>query len=104
MIRNLLQLIIACLICFPIDILAQSSSKFSVIIIDASDNSPLPLATVRLKSPTGDFFGSITDMNGVVEFPSVKQGTYDVNVTYIGYEDQTKRIVIDKASRIELFM
>ena len=104
MIRNLLQFIIICFICFPIDILAQSTNKLSVIIIDASNNTPLPLATVRLKSATGDFWGSIADENGVVVFPTVKEGTYEVSVTYIGYEDQLKKILINKTSNIEFFL
>ena len=102
--RFLKHIFIALFILVPTVTFALPTNRLSVIIIDSNDKSPLSLATVRLKSNTGEFFGSITDMDGRVEFPAVKEGTYEVIVTYIGYEDYKKQIQIKKSSRITIYM
>ncbi|MGM0944721.1 MAG: TonB-dependent receptor [Bacteroidota bacterium] len=59
-------------------------------VIDA-ENLSLPGANVLLK---GTNYGTITDQKGDFSFANLPSGSYEVNVSYIGYGQLTKRVEI----------
>jgi len=71
---------------FTIALQAQNTGNLSGRIIDLQSQQPLEGATVLLE---GTNFGVITDANGYFTFESIPTQTYNVEVRYLGYENQT---------------
>lgn len=67
-----------------------AQSKIKGTVVDGENNEPLPGANVLLK---GTHTGTTTDFNGkfVLE---VKPGTYTVIISYVGYEDYSKKVTV----------
>lgn len=74
------------LICWT-GIFAQSTSKISGRVCDASTNKPLAGAHV---SVTGTGIGTVTDANGRFIIENLLQGTYDLSFSYMGYTTQER--------------
>ena len=71
--------------------IAQEGRSVTGYVSDASDESPLPGATVQLLD-TGE--GQATDEDGRFTFRGVKPGTYQIRVSFVGYESQTSTIEV----------
>jgi len=70
---------------------AQSTGVISGKIIEKLNNASLPGATVRLN--VGNRY-TISDQNGNYVFLHVPEGTYEVEVDYMGYQAQKKSITV----------
>ena len=79
-----------------ISILGNAQQKGQVIkgrIVDAVSQTPLPGATVMVQDsyPT---LGTMTDANGYFKLLNIKPGRYNLNVSFIGYENFLFREVL----------
>src|SRR5882672_1362463 len=83
----------------------HGNAKISGTVMDADDNTPVEFANVALLDPaTGKpVDGSVCDDKGAFSINKVAEGTYNVAVSFIGYETQTiNNIKIDKKSDVNL--
>ncbi len=69
---------------------AQNTGTVSGLITDAK-GMPLSGATVSLKAINK---GAMTDFDGKYTIENVEAGTYNVSISYIGYETSTKNILV----------
>ncbi|WP_417361191.1 TonB-dependent receptor domain-containing protein [Galbibacter sp.] len=60
------------------------------IVIDQSLNQPIPYATVTIKSNQVVIQGSITKEDGSFQLSNIGQGTYTLEVQFIGYQTYHK--------------
>lgn len=56
------------------------------------DKLPLPGATVVIKSLNQ---GVVSDVNGFYRIVKLKEGTYDVSVSYIGFKDASQQVQVE---------
>ena len=83
----------------------KGHAKISGAVIDAESNQPVEFANVALIDPqTGKpVDGSVCDDKGKFTIPKVAEGTYNVSISFIGYETQTiGNVKIDKKGDISL--
>lgn len=69
----------------------QSTGKISGFVKDAKTEEPLIGVTVVLKETE---LGGVTDFNGFYEINNVPSATYNLQVSYVGYETQIKYNVV----------
>ncbi len=70
------------LILFPISLAAQSARLYGSLS-DNVNSEPLIGATIRLENTS---IGAITDLNGDYDIRNIPAGTYNVVVSFIGYQ------------------
>jgi TonB-dependent receptor len=63
------------------------------------EGEPLPGAVVRIPAAG---LSSVTDVNGRFTFPRVPDGTHQVTVTYIGYQEVSESVTISAGQRSNL--
>jgi len=73
-------------------------------VIDASDQTPIAYATISLHDAETDkvINGTITDDNGAFEIENVDNGSYRVEVSFIGYETISLDDVTVKGKKADL--
>ncbi len=67
----------------PLAIQAQTVFTIQGKITDSSNGQTLPGVTIMLK---GTYFGTSSDVDGNYKIPNVKEGTYNLEVSLIGYK------------------
>lgn len=79
------------LICFAFRGLAQASISGSIL---DDETQKVPFATVLLfdSKDTTMVKGQISDADGVFTFPQIKQGTYFIESTFVGYNKLTSEV------------
>jgi len=94
-IRRSAHLILTCIllsgIFLPSAILAQKEGQITGRVSDAETKEYLPGANVVLK---GTGYGDATDKVGNFKISHIPPGTYDMVVTYLGYEPETIKVTI----------
>jgi outer membrane receptor protein involved in Fe transport len=83
----------------------KGHAKIFGSIIDAESNQPVEFANVALMDPqTGKpVDGSVADDKGKFNIVKVPEGTYNVSISFIGYETQEiKNITVDRKSDVNL--
>jgi len=86
----------------PFSLSAGVTGKISGTIIQAETNEPLMGATIQL---VGTNYGRISDSDGQFIILNISPGTYDLKVTYIGYETmiiEDMNVRVDLTSRIDI--
>lgn len=81
---------------------SQAASTLNGLLVDANDSLPLIAATVKLLKANKDSSyvkGTVTDENGLFNLTDVAPGHYVVRCTYLGYEDVTRRVTVEKSGR-----
>ncbi len=81
---------------------AQAASTLNGLLVDASDSLPLIAATVKLLKANKDSSfvkGTVTDGNGLFNLTDVPPGHYVVKCSYLGYDDATRRVTVEKGGR-----
>ncbi len=70
-------------------------------IMDGGLNEPLPGAAVVLLNPkdSTQVTGVVSDVNGRVNMPVSKYGTYLVRISFMGYITQYRDVVLDKKNK-----
>ena len=62
---------------------AQQVGNLAGIVVDATSGESLPGVNVILK---GTYYGAATDINGNFRINNISAGTYNVDVSLIGYK------------------
>ncbi|MGB5847846.1 MAG: carboxypeptidase-like regulatory domain-containing protein, partial [Ignavibacteriaceae bacterium] len=76
----------------PLTVLnAQTSGTITGRIIDVDSKEYLPGANIILQGTT---FGTASDRGGLFRISNVPPGTYNLVVSYIGYQDQTVEVTL----------
>jgi CarboxypepD_reg-like domain/Secretion system C-terminal sorting domain len=78
------------LLLLALPLLMHAQTELTGTIYDDS-NLPLPDATVKLLKNGSLIKGAVSDDNGVYRLPNLDPGTYDLEVSYVGYK--TKKTV-----------
>lgn len=81
---------------------AQAAATLNGLLIDANDSTPLIAATVKLLKATKDSSyvkGTVTDTNGLFNLTDVAPGRYVLKFSYLGYDDVTRRVSVEKSGR-----
>ncbi|WP_299436003.1 outer membrane beta-barrel family protein [uncultured Maribacter sp.] len=70
-------------------------------VTDQLQNSPIAYAAIVIKSSDGSntITGGITEDNGSFEIKKIIEGTYNLEVQYIGYKTYTTQITISKKNK-----
>ena len=58
-------------------------------------NIPLQGANVVFRSESGQQYGASTDINGMFNISEISPGNYDIKISFIGFEDYSKNIIIE---------
>lgn len=66
--------------------LAQNTGRLAGVVTDASTGEPLPGANVII---TGTQLGTATDVDGSYYIIGVPVGTYDIQASFVGFQEQT---------------
>ncbi len=76
----------------------EAKGSITGLVLDALDQAPVAYATVSLHETEGDALinGTITDEDGRFEILAVKNGSYRVEISFLGYEAISKQGVIVK--------
>lgn len=76
-------------------LLAQKSDKATIRgnVYDKANAQPISFATVKLE---GASIGGATDINGFFSLSNIPVGTYDLVVTYLGYDDYKINVTVKK--------
>ncbi len=72
-------------------------------VVDSLDSKPLPGATVSLISISSDLkYHDITNRQGNIKIENVKQGNYELRISYIGYQLYSKNITVTSDKPLKL--
>jgi len=55
-------------------------------------------------SISNNFSRAITDVNGAFQFTNLKKGSYELTITYIGYERQTKEVMVNQNQSVNIVL
>ncbi len=88
------------LVMCSVSALAQKSTVTGTIM-DGGLNEPLPGAAVVLLNPkdSTQVTGVVSDVNGKVNMPVSKYGTYIMRISYMGYVTQFRNITLSKNNK-----
>ena len=81
---------------------AQAASTLNGLLVDANDSLPLIAATVKLLKANKDstyVMGTVTDGNGLFNLKDVAPGRYVLKCSYLGYDNATRRVTVEKTGR-----
>ncbi|MCK8520011.1 TonB-dependent receptor [Aquimarina sp. D1M17] len=84
-------------------ITAQQEQHYAVTVkvFNQEDNTPLPGATVYIPSLEK---GVITDMDGISALENIPEGTYQLEVSFIGFQSQTVTLQIPEQKELLLYL
>lgn len=71
--------------------LAHAQTSLNGKVIDGDSNEPILFGSVALYKDGSLLTGSETDLDGFYNFANIDPGTYDVEVSYIGFK--SKRVI-----------
>lgn len=96
----IIRLLILLLILFPPAVQGQGSAKGSISgkVRDAGTNNPLPDAHIILKNSG---LGTTSGIDGLFIIRNIPDGSYTLEVSYIGYENFRKKLSIRKGAEIQ---
>jgi len=78
---------------------AQGTGVISGKVTESEQGFSLPGATLKLN--LGNRYAT-SDQNGVFEFLDVPFGTYEIEITYIGYQKQTQMVTLESAKNVSV--
>lgn len=105
------NIILLCSLFFSLTVSAQlpsnSNPRTGVIsgkVIDETTNQAMPYVSIVVKDATNaPITGGITDDNGLFFIKQIPEGENTIEIQYIGYKTETKKITISKSnSKIDL--
>lgn len=85
-------------------LMAQTNSSISGKLIDKESNEPVPMANIRILQQADSSFvtGKASDGKGLFSVP-VKNGSYIVHISYIGYNDIFRNVKVTASEpRVQL--
>ena len=96
--KKIFYTVIGCLL-FMVQAMAQQSLSGS---ITSADNTPIIGATVIATSSTGTESGTNSDAEGSFSLALREPGTYQLSISYIGYESFSKEVDISAGNNMDL--
>ncbi len=83
---------------------AQFGFSQSIIrgTVTTSDNAPLPGANVLLYNQNDQEMATITDLDGIFELEAKADGTYTIEISYIGFYDYSQEVSVMASEDISL--
>lgn len=99
--RFILKYLILLILTFPFASISQVSIvTVSGLIKDKTTKNPLPYVSVTLKTIKDSVFitGAITNEEGRYTLSNIKEGNYNLIVTYIGYQTKKQTILVGHLS------
>lgn len=75
------------------------AQDLSGLVVDGSDGMTLPGASVILDPGSS---GTSTDSNGRFEFTGIKEGFYELTVSFVGYESVIRQISISSSRNLRI--
>ena len=87
------------LLCLLFVINVQAQVVLQGYVQDYNNNETLIGATVVVKNGPG----TVTDFNGFYQL-TLPKGTYDLSVSYVGYEELKKTITLTKNQELNFFI
>ncbi len=89
-----------CMAANPIQANTDLKGSVSGAVIDKNLQEPLPYVTVAIHKSDGTLLtGGVTDDNGNFKISEIPEGTYTVNIQFIGYKKFTTNITIASGNR-----
>ena len=103
---TLLSLVLISL-CFFADRAVAQDATLRVITVSAEDGLSVIGANVIMRIPEGDTLHTgVTNVDGLVEFPRVEPGSYELLISYVGYETDRSTVTLEpgetRVYRVEL--
>jgi len=95
-----ITLIMVFFIFCPFFSLAQSASKITGTLKDSKTKLSLIGANIVLKSKADIVAGTVSDLQGVFVFRNINAGTYQLMVTYIGYQMDSLTLTVNNTDII----
>lgn len=83
----------------------KGNGKISGQVLDGATNQPVEFANIVLIDPATSkaVDGTVCDMEGKFTLTKLAEGTYTINVTFIGYETTViENVTVDKRGEVEL--
>ena len=80
------------------DIVANVSGT----VLKDQSNVPLQGANVLFKNDSGEEYGTSTDKNGSFNIDNISDGNYSLKISFIGYEDYKKSIIIEAGRKYKV--
>lgn len=96
--RVVLITILLCFVC--VNAFAQTTSKLTAQLVDASNGEPILGATVEYastKKPDKKHYLT-SGYNGSISISSLAYGDYNITITFIGYEPLEKQVTVKSAT------
>ena len=96
--KQISLLILFCLFCT--NVFAQSGSKLTAQLVDASNGEPILGATVEyaLSNKPDKKHYLTSGYNGTITIKSLAYGDYNIAISYIGYETLEKKVTVKSAT------
>ena len=91
-------LLIAFISLFAASVQAQGTGVISGKVTESEQGFSLPGATVKLNA--GSNIYAISNQNGVFEFLDVPMGTFEIEITYIGYQPQKQTVTVASSKNV----
>src|ERR1700743_3700682 len=90
------SLIVLIILFSVVQLFAQSNGSVSGTLNDATNNEPLGFATIAIlpKGGTAPIASKQTDINGKFTLSGLKDGTYTLRASYVGYLTVNTPLVI----------
>ena len=70
--------------------------SLTVIVLDSAQNAPIQLARVSLRRKGIFVAGKVSDISGRVQFKDLSSGSYQLTVSFVGYEGHSDSLFLDK--------
>lgn len=90
-------LLIVCIALFSFTAAAQETGVISGKVTENEQGFSLPGATLKLNS--GNKY-AVSNQNGEFEFLNVPVGTFEIEISYIGYQKQTKTVTVESKKNV----
>lgn len=80
-------------------LLAQQSGVIYGVVVDKTNQTTLPGANITIR---GTAIGVITNLEGKYRLMGIPAGVYNVDISFIGFDNYTKKITINSGENIEI--
>lgn len=81
-----------------------SAAELRGKVIDKSDNNGIAYAVVTASDTRGNRHHGTSDATGEYVVTGLADGTYDVEVSYLGYRKVSRRVEVRGTTRVDLYM
>ncbi|MGB2272841.1 MAG: TonB-dependent receptor domain-containing protein [Flavicella sp.] len=83
------------------NLLFAQNTTVTGLVLDKKNNTPIPFATLVVKSATTSI-GSSSTIDGQFTFEGLPSDTYSLTVSYIGFAPSTTKFTLSSATTLEL--